>query len=501
MHTRRTLRIALALSSAVLLICAFPRFDQPWCAWIALVPLLLVVRRTTARGAFGWSFLIGAAFFLSSMWWLLHVSVAGWLILGLYLALYLGAFGWVAHRASSAPPQRQLWLLPAAWVALEYARTHLLSGVGWNLLGYSQTSWTVLIQFADLTGVWGVSGLLALVNVALVQLPRRDASRRSVSRVAVLTMLLVLGAAGYGRWRLRHLEAGPPVAIAVAQGNIPQAQKWDQAYTEQILTRYEGLTREALRRHPQLIVWPETSVPGYLGIEEPLTQRMLALARAGEVPMLVGSPGGRLHGTVWELTNSATLIDGRGALRQQYDKLHLVPFGEMLPFERALFWIRAWLPPIGEFSAGHRVTVFRLEPLPPFSTLICFEDAFPDLARRFVREGAALLLVITNDAWFGPSAAAYQHAQASRFRAVELRVPVARAANTGWSGCIDAAGRVLGSVRDARGTELFIPGTLTCDLPTSPHAASLYRAWGDWFALLCVAATLAWLIRPRLRRQ
>jgi len=126
-----------------------------------------------------------------------------------------------------------------------------------------------------------------------------------------------------------------------------------------------------------------------------------------------------------------------------------------------------------------------------FSTLICFEDLFPELARRFVQRGAQLLLVITNDAWFGPTAAAYQHAQASTFRAVELRVPVARAANTGWSGCIDSSGHWIGSVRGAQGTELFIEGTHTCDLPLGP-GESVYRRWGDWFAGLCLVVTVLW---------
>jgi apolipoprotein N-acyltransferase len=127
--------------------------------------------------------------------------------------------------------------------------------------------------------------------------------------------------------------------------------------------------------------------------------------------------------------------------------------------------------------------------------LICFEDIFPGIARRFVRQGARLLLVITNDAWFGPTAAAYQHAQASTFRAVELRVPVARAANTGWSGCIDPSGRWLGSVQDAERRELFVAGTHTCEVPLS-QAPSVYRRWGDWFALLCLAAMI---IVTRLR--
>ena len=157
------------------------------------------------------------------------------------------------------------------------------------------------------------------------------------------------------------------------------------------------------------------------------------------------------------------------------------------------------MPTIGKFSSGQEFTVFKAAALPPFSVLICFEDVFPNLARAFVRHGAQLLLVITNDAWFGPTAAAYQHAQASLLRAVELRMPLARAANTGWSGCFSAAGDTLASVKNPEGKELFVPGTVTCDLAL-PQTYSLYRAWGDWWAWACLLASAVWLGWLKRRR-
>jgi len=187
----------------------------------------------------------------------------------------------------------------------------------------------------------------------------------------------------------------------------------------------------------------------------------------------------------------------------QYDKLHLVPFGEFVPFERWLPWLRHSLPPVGEFVPGTKSTVFQLADREgqarPFGVLICFEDLFPDLARQLVRGGAQWLAVITNDGWFGPSAAAYQHAQASIFRAVELRVPIVRAANTGWSGCIDPSGRVTGRIRHPSGSELFVEGRATCDLPVG-SGATVYNRWGDWFAWVCVAIVLL-AVPTRLRAR
>ncbi|MBI3321863.1 MAG: apolipoprotein N-acyltransferase [Candidatus Omnitrophica bacterium] len=514
---RRSRPIAGALTSALLLILAFPNFGQPWCAWMALVPWLHLVRACTPGAAFRWSYGIGLIFFLVSLWWLIHVTVVGWLVLCAYLALFFGLFGLFASRLIPChlSPVICPLFLPSAWVALEYARSHLLSGFGWNLLAYSQTSWTPLIQLADLTGAWGVSFLIVLGNVALAQWCDSTHARRE-RLLGVLVVTGCLGAAlGYGAWRIPRVMGTQTTRVAVVQGNIPQEEKWDEAYRESILQRYDVLTHEAAKTHPQLIVWPETAVPGYVGLEESVTRRVETLARALGIPMLVGSPIGRLSaGATWQMTNSAALLDSGGLSTQRYDKLRLVPFGEFIPGERWCPWLRSLLPPIGDFVPGAEHTVFRLpvsssefrvagsdsnSPL-AFSVLICFEDIFPELARRFVLDGARFLLVITNDAWFGPTAAAYQHVQASTFRAIELRVPIARAANTGWSGCIDPAGRWNDWVHDVQGAELFVAGTRTCELPWGT-ARTLYLQWGDWFAILCLAITVGWGVLSMVKRR
>jgi len=542
-----------AMLSGALLIVAFPPIDELWAGWIALVPWLVSLQKLSGREAFWWSCLVGLICYLGSMTWLSHVTTVGLLLLCVYLSLFFGLFGWCASRVPlRGRGFRPLIVLPSLWVAIEFARSHLLSGFGWNLLGHSQTDAARAIQIADLTGVWGVSWLVAMVNVAIARVIAERDFRKVLPSVAV-TFVTLCAVASYGKMRLNEFDNQPHhIRVAVVQGNIPQDEKWDAAHQQSILQRYEELTRQAAKDHPQLIIWPETSVPGYFGLEPDLTQRVQELARSVNTPLLVGAPMGLMDKAgVWKLTNSAALISPSGEIVTRYNKLHLVPFGEFIPLERALPWLRDLLPPIGDFIPGNESTVFTtaidtsatqaaastgsgvaseqktasgrgtatMVPASKghdqaasihtdatggasslrFGVLICFEDVFPQLARAEVRNGAQMLATITNDAWFGDTGAAYQHAQASTFRAVELRVPMVRAANTGWSGCIDAAGRWRRSVRNEHGKELFVTGALTCPMALD-HVTTVYERWGDWFAWMCIGMSVWSLwVRPAPR--
>ena len=514
----------LALASAILLVVSFPNFNQWWCAWFALVPWLILVRTCAPRAAFWWSFLVGMVFFLASLWWLTYVTVVGWVVLCAVLAVFFGIFGWLVALLGSTRSDAiggsslvtsgfSLVLVPAIWVSTEFLRSYIFSGFGWNSLSYSQTPWQALIQLADVAGAWGVSFLIVVANSALASVAHAQTPKSIAVRNLLVAGLLVAAAVAYGAWRIPRVAGRSTVRVAVVQGNIPQDQKWDAAYQARIFERYTALTKTAAATHPDLIVWPETSVPGYFGVDEDVTQWVLGLAQEVRHPLLVGAPVPTIEGFRVALKNVAALVDKTGDIKARYAKVHLVPFGEYVPFDQALPWLRAILPAIGAFTPGHEYTVFHLgsgrgdqdseqtlgpqpiahSPELAFSVLICFEDLFPSLARRFVQRGAQMLFVITNDAWFGPTAAAYQHAQASSFRAIELRVPVARAGNTGWSGCIDATGRWLVTVHDASGRELFISGTQTCEMAPSDAPGSLYLRWGDWFPGLCLLLTLGWL--------
>jgi apolipoprotein N-acyltransferase len=462
----------------------------------------------------------------------MHVTLLGMIILCVYLALYFGVFALVVRTMQYAPRPRSgqarritILIIPATWVALEYLRTNFATGFGWLLLGYSQSKNLPMIQIADSTGPYGVSFLIVMVNVVLYQVISDcviKRSKRPVTQSLFIVFLCLAVTLGYGYFQLNQDVVGETLTISVIQGNIPQEKKWDKQYEKYIFDRYEILTKVASTDKPEIVIWPETAFPGYFGDEEKLTKRMKRLVREIKIPILFGTPliqtrdEGRgtkdaKRNTQYAIrtTNSALLLDASGSVLHQYDKLHLVPFGEYVPFERIFGFVHNIAPaPIADFTPGTDYTIFKIPPVhrkPPaspqprqggytanrtFGVLICFEDIFPHLVRRFVREGAVLMVNITNDAWFKETAAPYQHAQASVFRAIENRVPVVRAANTGFSCFIDAHGRLVSKVQDRAGNDIFVEGYETRSVTVHP-AKTLYTRCGDVFAYACI---IFWLL-------
>jgi apolipoprotein N-acyltransferase len=341
--------------------------------------------------------------------------------------------------------------------------------------------------------VYGVSFLILLVNAALAEF---IAVRKSYPGllIALAVMLLALG---YGSVKLRHPEQRAGITISVVQGNIEQDKKWDPAFQRETLAVYKQLTREALSEQPDLVIWPETSVPFYFnGVapgDQALTADLAGFVKENRVPLLFGSatyevkPNRRIIGR-----NSAFLLSADGQVEATYHKIHLVPFGEYVPLKHVLFFVDKMVQTIGDFQAGDDYTVMRV----PYGhtdtklgTLICYEIIFPDLVRRFVDKGANVITTITNDAWFGKTAAPYQHFSMAVLRAVENRVPIARAANTGISGFIDAQGHILaasGIFTRTHLTRTLVPGA----------EKTFYTRFGDLFSYACVLASLLMLAWP-----
>ncbi|MDH5764286.1 MAG: apolipoprotein N-acyltransferase, partial [Nitrospinota bacterium] len=343
--------------------------------------------------------------------------------------------------------------------------------------------------------VYGITALIVLVNAGLFVLlnpvyEKFPVWRTSRLRIGAVTLSLLLICVGYGWWTLKQepVYSTPPVRVGLIQGNIPQQMKWDPAYRSDVLLRYRNLTLKAAAFKPDLIVWPEAVTPFYFGREVEGTEYVLDVVRDSRTPLLLGSPAieqqARDSSTMGpgtnHLYNSAFLVSAEGVPQGRYDKIHLVPFGEFVPMRSVLFFIDKLVVGIGDFNRGEGAKLFE-EQDHKFAVSICFEIIFPDLVRQPVKQGANYLVNITNDAWFGQSAASYQHMSMVAMRAVENRVPIVRAANTGISGSIDAYGRII----DA--TSIFEEDWVIASIRPNHSHPGFYSTYGDVFSWICLA--------------
>ncbi len=498
--------------SAILLAVLFPRLHFYWLAWVALVPLFLELQKVkSVKQALGISYFTGFFFILFSIHWLREVSSAGLLLLCVYQAFYFGLFGMITKavmnrcgkffstsRKNFLPGVFfELLVIPAAWVFCEWMRAEVpVMGFGWNLLGYSQAGNPLLIQSAKLFGAYGISFLIALANTAMfLMLAIRERSIRFWA--AVLGFLPFILNMYYGAMQFQERPSAGRVAdVTVIQGNIEQNEKWSPGFKSLIIEKYLKLTELAGFDGPGLAVWPEASYPGFLNREYAGSEVQALFKKLG-FNFLVGSPHWVNDGKYY---NSAYLISGQGEITNRYDKIHLVPFGEYIPFKPLLSFLEPYAYALGvsDFSAGKEFKVFDLSlgenrGKARFSVLICFEDVFPELARNFVQRGAQCLFVITNDAWFGKTGAPYQHLQASVFRALENGVPVVRAGNIGVSAFISPNGEVEDKVQNERGFETYVTGVLTRPVLFS-HRPTFYQRHGHFFPQACAVIALAALL-------
>ncbi|MDD5557456.1 MAG: apolipoprotein N-acyltransferase [bacterium] len=474
----------LAILSGLLLAVSFPETEWHFLAWIALVPFLFAVEGRDWRETLRIGAAAGVAFWWSLFYWLNNVTVAGFLVLTLYLALYFPAFG-VLMNLLSRRPRVPAWLAaPIVWTALEYGRTYAFTGLPWGLAGVTQYRVVPLIQIAAVTGVYGVSFLVLLVNAAIYECARRRRPAPAAAAAVAVGACLAWG----GWWLAGEFREGRGPRVAIVQGNVPQEEKFGEGFRDEIVERFRGLTLGLRDAAPDLIVWPETSIPGYYWYDPVLRGAVAALQMETRTPLLFGST----HMTDIErpkFFNSAFLVGPNAETVGRYDKIHLVLFGEIIPCKRLLPFLMRFVPFEEDFTPGDSFTVFPFGK-GDFSALICFEDIMPDLARGFVRRGARFLVNVTNDAWFGRTSQPYQHVAHAVFRSVENCVSMVRATNTGVSCFIDPHGRITRVLTDGAGRALFVAGTATAEVPLT-RVSTFYTRHGNVFAAACAAAAAA----------
>lgn len=506
----------LALASAVLMALAFPKVDQGWLAWIALVPLFLALRKVKEmKAGLLIGFIFGMAHHLGVVYWTVHTmhlygklpmlqAVLILILLAAYLSsfttLFCGVLVWLRPQ-----PRYLMIFAPALWIFLEMARAWLFTGFPWALLGHSQYDHLWLIQVADLFGVYGLSGLIVFSNVVLTMVVlgwlELDwlgvvPSKKTVVAAGTALVCTMTGVLGYGVMRSRTIDKmtaeSTQVNVAVIQGNIDQAQKWDPRFQVLTTVKYRNLSLDPSVKEADLVIWPETATPFYFMDDKILSDMVIEGIKNKGVHFIIGSPSYAAGKNSLIFHNSAYLVSPQGRTKGKYDKVHLVPFGEYVPLKRWLPFIDKLVAQVGDFKPGKKGNTFSWDDR-QVGMLICYEAIFPGLARAMVKNGADLLVNITNDAWFGRTSAAFQHLSMAVFRAVENRRYLARAANTGISGFVDPCGRIVSP------TDLFQEAAVL-EQVSLLKTISFYSRWGEWpLGLLVIGILSVYIGNQRLR--
>lgn len=499
---------AAAAATGLLLGLAQPKVDAWPLAWVAWVPLIFAVRGRAPRDVFKLAFAAHYVAFVVILYWIeVVVRVFGgvpfvvtWIPLAL-LAAYVAAWPalafWGARKLEERRPAAgMLWTLPVFVTASEWVRGKLFTGFPWGHPAYSQYKFTSLIQIADVVGIDGVLFLLVSASVGLVALADFARTRRGL-RPPLAALALMAAAMAYGHWRLSDVRRqlageGATIKIGLAQGNIDQSLKWNRSFRDNTLAIYDKLTRSAAAQGAELVFWPETAAPFYFEpkYDEEDSAKVVKLAQETGTYIFFGAPAAGYRAGKARSFNRGYLLDRQGGEIASYDKSHLVPFSEYIPLPMVFGWIENLVPVVGNFAMGEKRRALAVPGL-KFGPLICYESIFPAEVREFVADGAQMLTIITNDAWFLRTSATYQHISMAAVRAVETRVPVVQAGNTG----VTAVLRPDGTIQ--RDLPVFETAVLIDDVKLV-KINSFFVRYGEVFAyatLLVTAALLVWGLR------
>lgn len=471
-------------------------------AFVGLVWLIDAGRSRRAAFAVGWWF--GFGHFATGLYWFGHAMMTdparfAWLIapaiFGASAALAMFPAAAAVSARLIAPGVPRIVGLALAWVVAEWLRGRLFTGFPWNLIAYGWTVSDAMIQATALAGSYGLSFITVLAAAMPATLAGRPTGRRRWLPTSLAMALIVVVWAG-GAWRLAGAGTSTVdgVRLRLVQPNIAQHHKWQPELREALFKRHLQLSANAGADGVTHVIWPETAIPYFIADDPPRRRAIAAVVPPGGLVIagaLRQSPGETDSRKLW---NSIHAFDAEGRVVGTYDKFHLVPFGEYVPFRQVLTFAKITYGAI-DFSAGPGPRTLRLPGLPPVGPLICYEAIFPhQVVDR--EDRPKWLLNVTNDAWFGLSSGPYQHFASARVRAVEQGLPLVRAANTGISGVIDPYGRVTAKLGLGRA------GALDAVLPTALIGPTTYSKWGDgMFLMLVVLITVSLVLTRNLCRK
>jgi apolipoprotein N-acyltransferase len=486
--------ILLAALGGALMALSFPKVGIFVLAWVCLIPLLLAVRDKNPAAASLLGLVFGLVAFTGILYWTVYpvstyggistaLAVIFMLLLVSYISIYIALFAAFVAWTKKRFDLSVFISAPVSFVCLEYLRSFVITGFPWGFIGHTQIAWLPLVQVVDITGVYGVSFVVVAVNAVLFLVVERltGRSKRFPLAETAVSCLLVTLLVVYGIFAIRRersiMSVGTPVPVALIQPNIRQDLKWEPSFQEETMNIYEEMTLASRPYGPSLIVWPETATPFFFQSNPAFRPRVEELARRVGTPLYFGTPAFEDLGGTMKYYNRAYMLSEKGEIIGSYDKIHLVPFVEYVPLRSLFFFVdKLAKGAAGDFSKG-TIT----DPIPtavgPVGTLICYEAIFPESARLFARNGAALLVNMTNDAWFGTTSAPYQHFSMARLRAIETRLFFVRAANTGITAVIDPTGDC--QVK----TDIFTRTVALGDVIPKPRM-TFYTRFGDVFARL-----------------
>lgn len=501
-------KILSAILCGILLTLSFPPWKLGWIAYFAFIPLLRAIGETKPLDSFKLGLIAGLTHYLTLIYWIVFVlghygglniatSICILLLFSFYLSLYPALFSLLVYYIKKAP--FPLLLSAGIWVSLEYLRAKIFTGFPWCLTGYSQSNLLILIQIADIAGVYGVSFLIMSFNVLISTIIFNNPfkiSNKDIKFEIIIIIFLIIATIGYGYYKLYNKVAhDSSVSIAIIQGNIDQSIKWDEEYQGKTLETLVELSSSVYDLKPDLIIWPETSVPFFFQDEIPLKKEILNVSRQSGADLIFGSPAYAVDGSTRYL-NRVYALSPEGMILGEYDKVHLVPFGEYVPLKKFLPFVDRLVQAAGDFESGKEVTPIISSGI-SLGILICFEIIFPEISREQTNKGAKLLANLTNDAWFGKTSAPYQHLSMAVFRAVENRRPLVRAANTGFSAFIGPDGNIISR------SMLFTKTVMVQKIGIDSSELTFYTQHGDTLIIFIIILSLALLfyaIRKRHRR-
>ena len=495
-------RFLLPIVSGVLYAWSFPDVAIHWLIFLAPIPLWIAIAKARRpRDAFLVGWISQTTAWLLMVPWVVRVMshygglpyILGVLIfiaMSLFLGLYGGLFAWIGQRVLGREFHRWL-LLPLAWAAVEYVRTHLLTGFPWNLAAAAIVDYTPLIQIDRFAGPYFMPVLMFLPATLIAWLiavkPERVAA--SFTTAIVAAVCVVWAATGYAASKIIGRPPSSTSLAALLQPNISQEMRWDETNMMSIFDRMLVMTNEASARGASVIIWPESTVPLSYSRTDFYRSAIEGLSLDHSVDIILGSIA-EDPGDPTKMWNAAFLVSN-GKTVGHYDKIRLVPFGEYVPLRKMLFFAHKLVRAVGEFQFGTKDT-----PLPGrlrYGLAICYEIVFPQIARQQVIHGADVLVTITNDAWYDGTSAPRQHLDQARLRAIETDRYLLRAATTGISAFVDPTGRIVDELpmnRQGIVYPKFAPR----------HSITPYVRFGDWFAwMACFILLLALIARPKFK--